>query len=264
MNIFEQILEVKKEEVQSLKKLYTISSFQEIKFYYKKNFSLNNKLAVKDHISIIAEIKKSSPSKGIIKMDFNHLSIAEAYLKNEVDAMSILTDEKYFKGKIEFLKDIAGISNIPLLRKDFIVDEFQIFESKAFGADVILLISEALTENQIRDYSQIAFEIGLEVLLEIHSQDQINKIDFDLNNIIGINNRNLKTFNVDVNTTPTLKILLPKDLLIVSESGISKRTDIDLLKQNKINGILIGEHLMRSNNLDNELSQLKDWCKIEN
>lgn len=264
MNFLQNILGFKKEEIRALKKTYTFSSFMDMEFYTKKNYSLNNKLGANDHIAIIAEIKKSSPSKGILKNDFNHLSIADVYLKYDVDTISIVTDKKFFNGNIKFLADISRISDIPLLRKDFIIDEFQIFESKAFGADVILLISEILTQDQIRDYSQVAFEIGLEVLLEIHSEAQIPKIDFELNKIIGINNRNLETFNVDINTTLSLKKLLPNNIFIISESGISKQTDIELLKQANISGILIGEHLMRCDNLNLELSQLKDWCKIEN
>jgi indole-3-glycerol phosphate synthase len=264
MNILQNILETKKEEIHALKKTYSISSFSGMQFFNKINFSLYDKLKNNDHISIIAEIKKSSPSKGILKNNFNHLSIAESYLKNDVDAISILTDEKFFDGNIEYLKDIAAISDRALLRKDFIIDELQIFESKAFGADVILLISEALSKNQIKDYSQIALEIGLEVLLEIHSEDQITKIDFDLNKIMGINNRDLETFNVDINNTVSIKSLLPNDQIIISESGISKRIDVELLKQNKINGILVGEHLMNSTNVDYDISQLKNWCKIEN
>lgn len=264
MNILQNILEAKEEEIRALKKIYSISSFRDMEYFKKVNFSLYDKLRNNDHISLIAEIKKSSPSKGILKNNFNYISIAKSYLKNDVDAISILTDKKFFNGNIKYLNDIAAISDKPLLRKDFIIDESQIFESKAFGADVILLISEALSKNQIKDYTQIACEIGLEVLLEIHSEDQINKIDFDLNKIIGINNRDLETFTVDINNTAAIKSLLPKDLFIISESGISKRSDVELLKQNKINGILVGEHLMISNNIDSEISQLKNWCKLEN
>jgi indole-3-glycerol phosphate synthase len=264
MNILEQILQTKKEEVSLLKQKYSRSSFEQMEFFHKCNLKLSEKLTKQKHLSIIAEIKKASPSKGIIRKDFNHLAIAETYLKHEIDTISILTDEKYFAGNIEYLQDIARISNAPLLRKEFIVDEFQIHESKAFGADVILLIAEALSKTQIKDFTQAAQEIGLEVLLEIHSAEQICKIDFDTNKIIGINNRDLQTFSVDINTTLNLKKLLPTDSMIISESGISTKADIELLKSNNINGILIGEHLMCSANLENQLSQLKEWCRFEN
>jgi indole-3-glycerol phosphate synthase len=263
MDILSEILETKKEEVKSLKRKYSISSFEGMEFFDKDNLEFNNILETNNHLSIIAEIKKASPSKGIIRKDFNHLRIAETYMKHSVDAISVLTDEKYFAGKIEYLQQIASIKTLPLLRKDFIIDQFQIIESKAFGADLILLISEALSKSQIKDYTQTASEIGLEVLLEIHSADEIEKIDFGLNKIIGINNRDLKSFKVDINTTINLKKLLPSNIHVISESGISLKSDIELLKANRINGILIGEHLMRSENLDSELIRLKEWCASE-
>lgn len=264
MNILDKILEVKKEEVQFLKNKYLLSSFESMEFFKKPCLSLKEKLNVQSHLSIIAEIKKASPSKGVLKEDFNHLSIAESYLNNDVDAISILTDEPFFHGKIDYLYDISKISKVPLLRKDFIIDEYQVFEAKAFGADVILLIAEALTQTQIKFLTQTALEIGLEVLLEIHSADQIDKIDFRTNQLIGINNRDLKTFVIDLNTTLNLKKLLLTETLVVSESGISNQRDIELLKTNNVNGILIGEYLMRSENLKDQLNQLKTWCRIEN
>ena len=263
MNILNEILATKKDEVNSLKQKYSISSFESMEFFNNDNLGFIKNLNTNNHISIIAEIKKASPSKGLIRKNFNHLHIAEAYMRHNVNAISVLTDEKYFAGNIEYLKQIASIKNLPLLRKDFIIDEFQIFESKAFGADLILLIAEALTKTQIKDFTQIASEIGLEVLLEIHSEDEISKIDFEINTLIGINNRDLKTFKVNLDTTINLKKLLPADVLVISESGINNRKAIQLLKSNKVNGILIGEHLMRSDNLDYELKQLKEWCTSE-
>ncbi len=263
MNILNEILETKNDEVKSLKRKYSISSFEGMEFFNKANLGFTNHLETNNHLSIIAEIKKASPSRGVIKKDFNHLRIAETYMKHTVDAISVLTDEKYFAGKIEYLQQIASIKTLPLLRKDFIVDEFQIFESKAFGADLILLIAEALTKSQIKDFSQTGFEIGLEVLLEIHSADEIEKIDFELNKLIGINNRDLKSFSVDINTTINLKKLLPSHIQVISESGISLKSDIELLKVNGVNGILIGEHLMRSENLDSDLNRLIEWCASE-
>lgn len=263
MNILNEILGTKKEEIKSLKNKYSLSSFEEMEFFNNPNLGFKKILESNNHLVLISEIKRASPSKGVIKKDFNHLQIAETYIKHSVDAISVLTDKNYFAGKIEYLQEIALIKTLPLLRKDFIIDEFQIFESKAFGADLILLISEILTESQIKDYTQIAFEIGLEVLLEIHSADELKKIDFDLNKLIGINNRDLKSFNVDLYTTINLKKLLPSHINVISESGISLRSDIELLKANCVNGILIGEHLMRSENLDSELIRLKEWCIIE-
>jgi indole-3-glycerol phosphate synthase len=263
MNILNEILESKKEEVKSLKKKYSQSSFGGMEFFNTVKYGFKNILEMNNNLSLIAEIKKASPSKGIIRNDFNHLKIAEIYMKHSVEAISVLTDEKYFSGKIEFLQQVASIKNLPLLRKDFIIDEFQILESKAFGADLILLISESLTKSQIKDFSQTAYEIGLEVLLEIHSAEEIDKFDFNINPIIGINNRDLKTFKVDINTTLRLKQVLPSDVLVISESGISNKKDIDTLRTKNVNGILVGEHLMKSDDLDFELTQLKKWCTGE-
>jgi indole-3-glycerol phosphate synthase len=263
MDILSEIIETKKDEVKSLKRKYSISSFEGMEFFDKPNFGFKNNLELNNHLSLIAEIKKASPSKGVIRKNFNHLTIAETFMKHSVDAISVLTDEKYFAGKIEYLEQIASVKTTPLLRKDFIIDEFQIFESKASGADLILLISEALSKSQIKDYTQTASEIGLEVLLEIHSADELKKIDLDINKLIGINNRDLRSFNVDINTTINLKKLLPSHIQVISESGISLQSDFELLKSNGVNGILIGEHLMRSENLDSELIRLKEWGASE-
>lgn len=264
MNILDKIIDVKKEEVKLLKKEFTRSSFESMEYFNKKCISLKDRLNNNNQLSIIAEIKKASPSKGILKKDFNHLLIAETYLQNEVDAISVLTDEHFFQGKLSYLADIAGISKKPLLRKDFIIDEYQILEAKANGADIILLISEALSKFQIKDLTQTATGLGLEVLLEMHSADQIDKIDFDLNKVIGINNRDLNNFNVDLNTTIEIKKLLPENIFVISESGISQQQDISFLKSKNINGILVGEHLMRSINLTDNIKQLKSWCQDEN
>ena len=265
MNFLNQILEVKKEEVKKLKNKYSLSSFTDMEFFDNKTLNFTEKVNANkpNSLSIIAEIKKASPSKGIIREDFNHLRIAEAYLKNNVDAISVLTDEKFFQGNISFLSDIAGIKEAPLLRKDFIIDEIQVFEAKAHGADLILLICEALSKNQIHELSSAAKELELEVLLELHSENQISKIDFNLNKIIGVNNRNLEDFEVSLETTKNISEKLPEEIILVSESGINKKDDINYLKDADTNVILVGEHLMRSNDISESIKQLKEWCKVE-
>ena len=173
MTILDEILEVKKKEVSDLKKYYSLSSFTEMEFFESWRPSFAESLNKNNIVSIIAEIKKASPSKGLIREDFDHIAIAKTYFQNGVDAVSVLTDVNFFKGKIEYLRDIAKFKSAPLLRKDFIIDEYQIFESKAFGADLILLISEVLSKNQIAELTKAAYEIGLEVLLELHSEEQL-------------------------------------------------------------------------------------------
>ena len=263
MNILTDILKSKKEEVARLKKRLSKRSFIDSEFYNEKSLSFYNQINGKGNIAVIAEIKKASPSKGLIKEDFNHLEIAETYFSHSVNAVSILTDHKYFKGEIGFLYEIAGIKQAPLLRKDFIIDEIQIYEAKANGADLILLICEALSKNQIEEFTNLASEIGLEVLLELHNENQLEKIDFGLNKIIGVNNRNLEDFSVDLSSTQKISTLLPHEVVLVSESGISKKEDIDYLKSVHTDAVLVGEHLMRSDNIDSSLDELRKWCTNE-
>jgi len=262
MNILEEIIEYKKEEIKKLKKKYPISSFKEMEYF--ENPALNIKNFIPENsLGIIAEIKRASPSKGIIRKDFNHMKIAEIYFEEEISAVSVLTDENFFKGIIKYLQDIAAIKQRPLLRKDFIIDEYQVYEAKAFGADIILLISEVLSESQIEELTFAAKEIGLDVLLELHSKEQLSKINFELNDIIGINNRNLEDFSVSLETTKEISTEIPDNILIVSESGINKKSDIDFLKSTKAKAILVGEYLMASKDIKGSLMQLKEWCVIE-
>ena len=260
MTILDEILAVKKEEAAKLHEQYSISRFRDSEFFDQGRISLSQSISNNSAVSIIAEIKKASPSKGIIQENFNHMKIAEAYLSHEVNAISVLTDKNFFQGDITYLSDIAKIKSCPLLRKDFIIDEFQVYEAKASGADVILLIAEALSKSQIGELTHAALENDLEVLLELHSESQLKKIDLDLNGIIGINNRNLENFEVDLNTTSDICGKLPEDIIIVSESGIKSRGDLEIIKDLPVNAILVGEHLMSSGNIDETLDKLKEWC----
>ena len=262
MNILEEIIEYKKDEVKKLKKKYSLLSFEEMEFFEKPALKLKNFIP-SDSLGIIAEIKKASPSKGIIRGEFNHLKIAETYFSENVSAISVLTDENFFKGNINFLKDIAVIKQRPLLRKDFIIDEHQVYESKGAGADIILLISEILSKQQIQEFTCAAKELGMDVLLELHSKEQLSKIDFELNTIIGINNRNLEDFSVNLETTKQISSEIPGEVLIISESGIHNKENINFLRKTKINAILVGEHLMSSENISESLKQLKEWCLVE-
>lgn len=262
MNILEEIIEYKKDEVKKLKKKYSLLSFEEMEFFEKPALKLKNFIP-SDSLGIIAEIKKASPSKGIIRGEFNHLKIAETYFSENVSAISVLTDENFFKGNINFLKDIAVIKQRPLLRKDFIIDEHQVYESKGAGADIILLISEILSKQQIQEFTCAAKELGMDVLLELHSKEQLSKIDFELNTIIGINNRNLEDFSVSLETTKQISSEIPGEVLIISESGIHNKENINFLRKTKINAILVGEHLMSSENISESLKQLKEWCLVE-
>jgi len=263
MNILDKINETKKEEVKKLRRSFSYSRFTDSEFFNKERIKFRKSLDKKNKLSIISEIKKASPSKGIILEDFNHLKIAEAYINNGADAISILTDINYFKGNISYLNDIAKIKTVPLLRKDFIIDEYQIYEAKANGADAILLISESLSKNQINELTAVAEETDLEVLLELHSLEQIEKINFTQNKIIGINNRDLKSFKTNLNTVNVISEFVPEENLLVAESGIKTKDDVDFIKQTRAGAMLIGEHLMSSKNIGDSLKQLSDWCIYE-
>jgi indole-3-glycerol phosphate synthase len=262
MKILDKIVEKKKEEVRNLKNRFSISSFEEMELYKKDNLRFIEKLN-NEKLSLICEIKKASPSKGIIRNNFNQIEIANTYFENGADAVSILTDENFFSGNISYLKEIASFKRASLLRKDFIIDGIQIYESKANGADLILLIGEILSKSQIADFTSLAKEIGLEVLLEIHSKEQLNKIDFDRNKLIGINNRNLNDFSVSLNTTTDLKKLIPENIFVVSESGISKKEDVAYLKNLRVNALLVGESLMKENDISLKIKEMRKWCDNE-
>lgn len=260
LNILSQIVEVKIEEVKRLKRDFTISRFSDSEFYSKLCLNFENALIKKEAIAIIAEIKKASPSKGIIRKDFNPLKIADIYMENDVNAISVLTDEQFFQGNISYLNEIAHYKSVPLLRKDFIINEYQVFEAKANGADAILLISEILSENQIKELSKAAFELGMNVLLELHNENQIPKIDFSLNKIIGINNRDLSNFATDLNTTLKISEQIHANVVFVSESGISEQRNFDFLKDTKTNAVLIGEHFMKAENIANSVKKIQEYC----
>tara|TARA_Y100000766_G_scaffold131679_1_gene113226 strand:- start:129 stop:917 length:789 start_codon:yes stop_codon:yes gene_type:complete len=206
-------------------------------------------------VSVIAEIKKASPSKGIIREDFSPTEIAKQYETNGATCLSILTDEKYFQGSLDYLKQVRTQVEIPLLRKDFIVDEYQIYQSKLYGADCILLIVSALTDNQLIEYKSIAEELSLDVLVEVHNQQELERILTMNFSLIGINNRNLSTFEVSLETTKDLSSLLGEATL-VSESGIRNKKDIEEILSYGVLNFLVGESFMRAEDPGNELKKL--------
>jgi indole-3-glycerol phosphate synthase len=263
-NILDEIVEVKYEEVNVLRKDFTPSRFSDSEHFSVKCMDFSSAVSKPEVISIIAEIKKASPSKGIIREDFDHISIAEIYHENGADAISILTDRNFFQGNISYLNDIAKIKEAPLLRKDFIIDEYQIFEAKSNGADAVLLISEILSKNQIIELTDAAFEFGMAVLLEMHSESQLSKIDFSKNRIIGINNRDLTKFKTDLKSTELISEKIDDDVILVSESGIRNKNDIDFMKSLNINAVLIGEHFMIQENIENSLKHMKEFCSLNN
>ena len=244
MNILDQIVAKTKSKLKekkqglSIEELISKLDFQNFK---ESNFkkSLENKTE-----AIIAEIKKASPSAGIISKDFDPVSKAKEYEALGASALSILTEEDYFLGSTDYLKAVREISNLPILRKDFIVDEYQIYESKLIEADCILLIASILTDIDLKNFSKIADNLGLDYIMEVHDKDELRRVSDFENAIIGVNNRNLKTFEVDIKNSITLRQQFDKDNVFVSESGIKSKKDIEKLKENNISVFLIGESLM--------------------
>ncbi len=207
-------------------------------------------------MNLIAEIKKASPSAGVIKEDFSVEKIAEAYKMAKVDAISVLTDKKFFQGEIKYINIVKNIANVPILRKDFIVDEYQIYESRAYKADAILLIVRILERSQLADYLAMAAELGMAALVEVHSEKELEQALYCNAEIIGINNRDLDTLEVDIETSLRIKEEVPEDKIIVSESGIRTRNDVEELYKYGIHAILVGEILMRSNDIKSEIQKL--------
>ncbi len=207
--------------------------------------------------SIIAEVKKASPSKGLICKNFDPVAIAKAYEVAGANAISVLTEETYFGGSSEYLKAIRSMVQLPILRKDFIFDSYQLYESRVLGADAVLLIAAMLSEEEMADLLCTAHTLGLHALVETHHITELEKAIRIGARIIGINNRNLNTFHVDLHTTEELAGFVPKDCVIISESGISTAEDILFLKNCGVHGVLIGEALMRSGDIASTMRSLR-------
>jgi indole-3-glycerol phosphate synthase len=195
---------------------------------------------------VIAEVKKASPSKGVIRPDFNPVAIAQTYATNGATALSVLTDERYFQGHLTFLAAIGQAIALPLLRKDFVIDDYQVYESRVAKADAILLIVAALESGQLREFMALADELGMAALLEVHTIEELERILPLHPSLIGINNRDLRTFHTDIETTVRLLPLIPPEVAVVSESGINTAADIIRLQEKGVNAFLIGESLMRA------------------
>ncbi|MEL0238335.1 MAG: indole-3-glycerol phosphate synthase TrpC [Gammaproteobacteria bacterium] len=197
--------------------------------------------------AVIAEIKKASPSAGIIDQDFNPVKKAKEYEEMGATALSILTEERFFMGSDKYLQDVKRISKLPILRKDFIISEYQIYESKLIGADCILLIASILDDDRLLSYSKLATELNLDFIIEVHDQEELDRAIVIKDSIIGVNNRNLKTFEVDINNSISLRKNFEGDNIFISESGIKSSEDIKNLMANDISAFLIGESLMKNN-----------------
>lgn len=258
MTILDEIVEYKRDVVDLAKKNRPIEYLHDKIETAAPSRYLIDAMSGTDKFCFICEIKKASPSRGIIQPDFNPTAQANLYEQGGASAISVLTDEKYFQGKLEYIKAIKESVKLPVLRKDFIIDAYQIYESKAAGADLILLIARILSKEQINEYYQIAEQLHLEVLIEIADAKDVEKLPpFPKKAILGINNRNLHTFEVNLHNSINLKPLLPHNIPAISESGIFNVEDCKLLFDHGFKGALIGESLMRSESPVAMLRQMK-------
>ncbi len=245
MNILDKIVADKHKEVDLKKSLIPISQLETSVLMERTSVSLTAALR-KSNTGIIAEHKRRSPSKSVINQNLNVQDVAKGYADAGVCGMSILTDGKYFGGSLDDLVLARASVDIPLLRKEFIIDEYQIVEAKAYGADVILLIAAILSREEIKTFSELANSLGLDVLLEVHNEEELQKSIMPSLDMLGVNNRNLKTFEVSLDTSKTLSKQIPDDFVKVSESGISSIGAIQELKEFGYQGFLIGENFMKT------------------
>lgn len=246
MHILDHIIQQKKKEIKIKKELIPLESFMKTEFYKAESKSLKRSIQNANNIPVIAEFKRRSPSRQIINQKMHVIDVSESYQNLNFCAMSILTDQHFFGGSLEDLVLARSKFKNPILRKEFIIDAYQIHETKAYVADVILLIASVLSTNELKSLYQTATNLGLEVLVEIHNQQELEKaLEVDAE-IIGINNRNLKTFEVDLKNSVKLAKQIPHNKIKISESGISNPETIKMLQSEGFDAFLIGENFMKS------------------
>lgn len=253
--MLDKIIAQKREEVEQRKKVATTTYLQERIARQKPTLDLA--LALRDdHIRLIAEVKQASPSRGVLSPNLNPTELAQTYAEAGAAAISVLTEANYFMGSNEHLAAIKEVVGLPLLRKDFIFDPYQVYESRAYGADALLLIVAILSQGQLKELVSLSHSLGLRCLVEVHNGDEVEKAVLSEAEIIGINNRDLNTFVVDINTTRRLRPLVPKEKIIVSESGIKSRKDMEKLGKWGVDAVLIGEALVTAGDVLAKMQEL--------
>lgn len=248
-SILKKIIDHKLLEIEALK---SKTSLEQIKDESKSGRPVRDfvgALQTPGEISLIAEVKKASPSKGIIREDFNPVEIAKAYESAGASCVSVLTDENFFQGHRDFLVDVGAAIEIPALRKDFIVDPWQVYDARAAGADAVLLIAECLEAEQLKDLHALINELGMTALVELYDRENIDKVLACKPSLVGVNNRDLNTFEVNLEHSIEIRKSLPEDLTFVSESGISSHVEVSQLLQANVDAILVGESLMRADDI---------------
>lgn len=257
-DILQTIAEATRVRVAESKKVRSLEEVKAAALAMDANTGFPFEKALKaENMSFICECKKASPSKGVIAEKFDYVQIAKDYEAAGASCISVLTEPQWFMGRNEYLKEITDVVSIPCIRKDFTVDEYMIYEAKLLGASAVLLICSILGEETIKEYIKICDTLGLSALVETHDEDEIAMALRAGARIIGVNNRNLKDFTVDINNSPRLRKLVPSEVLFVAESGIKTRDDIVILENGNVDGVLIGETLMRSSSKKQMLDELK-------
>lgn len=251
--ILEEIVAEKRQEVERKKRSLPAAALKE----RPRQPALDLARALSgDSVKLIAEVKKASPSKGLLCPDFNPVALAVTYARHGAAAISVLTEVNHFQGSLEYLAAIKQAVSTPVLRKDFIFDEYQVYESAAGGADAILLIAAILSRQQLEELLALSRSLGLGCLVEVHDENEVEKALLGGAEIIGINNRDLNTFAVDIDTTRRLRPLIPEGRIVVSESGINNRDDIRRMKEWGINAVLVGEALVTASNIPAKMEEL--------
>lgn len=247
-DILGTIVDRKHDEVSGRRKLVPVAELEGQIHRQRPRRLFVDAIKQKNHqkqAAVIAEVKKASPSKGVIRKDFDPVAIAQSYERSGATCLSVLTDVDFFQGSDQYLEIVKASSSLPVLRKDFIVDAYQVYESKAIGADCILLIAAILDIEKLHELYDLAMSLNLDVLVEVHNKLELDKALTLSPAMVGVNNRNLKTFEVSLDTTLDLLAYIPSDVVVITESGISKRVDVDRMLANEVYGFLVGEAFMR-------------------
>jgi indole-3-glycerol phosphate synthase len=257
--MIDQIIKTKKEEIEKLKADLSIEDLKKTVNPRAESKRFSRALDKKNRLALIGEIKKASPSAGILKDEFNPLKLAKTYQKAGLDALSVLAEKTHFKGDPEYIKMLKNVIDLPILQKDFLLDEYQIYHSVYIGADALLLIVNILDKQKIKEFLKLADTLNLELLIEVHNKQDLDKIADLAPSLIGINNRNLQTLKVDIQNTKRIIALLEdkKNKIIVSESGINKVKDIKYLKNLGVNALLIGEVFMKADDIDSKIKEFR-------
>jgi len=253
--MLDEIIAKKREDVERRKKILPLAHLE--KRIAQQKPPLDFAFALKGKkIRLIAEVKQASPSRGTLCTHFNPTKLAITYAQGGANAISVLTEVNYFKGSIDYLAAIRGVVKLPLLRKDFIFDPYQVYESRAYGADALLLIMAILSQEQFKELLSLSHSIGLKCLVEVHNKTEVERALLSGAEIIGINNRDLTTFAVDINTTSQLRPLIPGERIVVAESGIRNRDDVEKLMDWEVNAVLVGEALVTTNDILTKMKEL--------